>query len=66
MLKRRWPGPAAVAPDNLGPAALQKTFRAMAPHGRIVTLIGTPGDDAEGTAYSRNLTIHNLVMLTPM
>ena len=38
----------------------------MAPYGRIVTLMGTPGDDAEGSAYNKNLTLHNLMMLTPM
>jgi NADPH:quinone reductase-like Zn-dependent oxidoreductase len=38
----------------------------MAPYGRIVTLIGMPGDDDDLTAYNRNLTIHNLMMLTPM
>jgi NADPH2:quinone reductase len=38
----------------------------MAPYGRIVTLMGMPGDDADGTAYNRNLTLHNVMMLTPM
>jgi hypothetical protein len=38
----------------------------MAPYGRIVTLMGTPGDDAESTAYNQNLTLHNVMMLTPM
>jgi NADPH:quinone reductase-like Zn-dependent oxidoreductase len=28
--------------------------------------MGTPGDDAEETAYVKNLTIHNVMMLTPM
>ena len=55
-----------VALDNLGPEVLRKTFGAMAPYGRIVTLMGTPGDDAEETAYVKNLTIHNVMMLTPM
>jgi len=55
-----------VALDNVGADALQRTFRAMAPYGRVVTLMGTPGDDAEGTAYNKNLTLHNLMMLTPM
>ncbi len=55
-----------VALDNLGPEVLLKTFGAMAPYGRIVTLMGTPGDDAEETAYVKNLTIHNVMMLTPM
>jgi len=56
----------AVALDNVGAETLQRTFRAMAPYGRIVTLMGTPGDDAEGSAYNKNLTLHNLMMLTPM
>lgn len=55
-----------VALDNVGAEALQQTYRAMAPYGRIVTLMGTPGDDADLTAYNRNLTIHNEMMLTPM
>ena len=38
----------------------------MAPYGRIVTLIGTPADDSDVTAYNLNLTIHNVMMLTPM
>ena len=45
---------------------MQRTYRAMAAYGRIVTLMGTPGDDADLTAYNLNLTIHNLMMLTPM
>jgi NADPH2:quinone reductase len=56
----------AVALDNVGAETLQRTFRAMAPYGRIVTLMGTPGDDSEGSAYNKNLTLHNLMMLTPM
>ena len=56
----------AIALDNVGAETLQRTFRAMAPYGRIVTLMGTPGDDAEGSAYNKNLTLHNLMMLTPM
>lgn len=55
-----------VALDNLGPEAFQRTLMAMAPYGRLVTLMGTPADDAETTAYTRNLTIHNVMMLTPM
>jgi NADPH2:quinone reductase len=55
-----------VALDNVGPEAMQKTFTVMAPYGRVVTLMGTPGDDAEETAYVKNLTIHNVMMLTPM
>jgi NADPH:quinone reductase len=38
----------------------------MAPYGRVVTLMGTPGDTAEGAAYNGNLTIHNVMMLTPL
>jgi NADPH2:quinone reductase len=55
-----------VALDNIGPEGLQKTFGAMAAYGRVVTLMGTPGDDDEETAYVKNLTIHNVMMLTPM
>jgi NADPH:quinone reductase len=55
-----------VALDNVGAETLQKTFRAMAPYGRVATLMGTPGDDADTTAYNMNLTIHNVMMLTPM
>jgi NADPH:quinone reductase len=56
----------AIALDNIGAETLQRTFRAMAPYGRVVTLMGTPGDDADGSAYNKNLTLHNLMMLTPM
>jgi NADPH2:quinone reductase len=55
-----------VAFDNAGAEVMQKTFRAMAPYGRIVTLMGTPADDPDLTAYNLNLTIHNVMMLTPM
>ena len=55
-----------VALDNVGAEAMQKTFHAMAPYGRIVTLMGTPADDVDETAYVQNLTIHNVMMLTPM
>lgn len=55
-----------VALDNVGPEEMRRTFRAMAPYGRVVTLMGTPADDSEETAYVRNLTIHNVMMLTPM
>jgi NADPH:quinone reductase len=55
-----------VALDNVGAQTLQRTFRAMAPYGRIATLMGTPGDDADTTAYDMNLTLHNVMMLTPM
>jgi NADPH:quinone reductase len=55
-----------VALDNAGADVLQRTFKAMAPYGRVVTLMGTPGDDADLSAYNANLTIHNVMMLTPM
>ena len=55
-----------VALDNLGPEIFQKTIGAMAPYGRLVTLMGMPADDADETAYVNNLTIHNVMMLTPM
>jgi NADPH2:quinone reductase len=61
-----WSGGLAVALDNVGAETLQRTYRAMAPYGRIVTLMGIPGDDADGTAYNRNLTLHNVMMLTPI
>lgn len=57
---------AEVALDNIGAEGMQRTFRAMAPYGRVVTLMGTPADDADLTAYVMNLTIHNVMMLTPM
>ena len=52
--------------DNVGAEAMQRTFSVMAPYGRVVTLMGTPGDTADGAAYNGNLTIHNVMMLTPM
>lgn len=55
-----------VALDNVGADAMQRSLSAMAPYGRVVTLMGTPGDTADGTAYNGNLTIHNVMMLTPM
>jgi len=64
---RAWSGDGFdVALDNVGGEIMQRTFAAMAPYGRIATLMGTPGDDAETTAYNANLTIHNVMMLTPM
>lgn len=65
---RAWTGDRGldVALDNVGPEALQKTYKAMAPYGRIATLMGTAPDDAEETAYVNNLSIHNVMMLTPM
>lgn len=62
----RWSGGLHVALDNAGPEVMLKTYRAMAPYGRIATLMGTPADDAEMTAYNLNLTLHNIMMLTPM
>ena len=55
-----------VALDNVGPDIMLQTFKAMAPYGRVVTLMGTPGDTPETHAYNGNLTIHNVMMLTPM
>ena len=55
-----------VAFDNAGAEVFQQTLSAMAPYGRIVTLMGTPGDLADETAYNNNLSIHNVMMLTPM
>jgi len=55
-----------LALDNLGGEAMQRTFAAMAPYGRVVTLMGTPCDTADGAAYNGNLTIHNVMMLTPL
>jgi NADPH:quinone reductase len=55
-----------VALDNVGADIMLQTFKAMAPYGRVVTLMGTPGDTPETNAYNGNLTIHNVMMLTPM
>jgi NADPH2:quinone reductase len=55
-----------VAFDNVGQDIMRKTFKAMAPYGRVVTLTGMPGDTSESDAYNANLTIHNVMMLTPM
>lgn len=52
--------------DNVGPEVLQKTYEAMSPYGRIATLMGTPGDVEGEIAYNHNLSIHNVMMLTPM
>jgi NADPH2:quinone reductase len=38
----------------------------MAPYGRVATLMGTPSDTEATDAYNMNLTIHNVMMLTPM
>lgn len=61
-----WSGGVHVAFDNAGAEVMQATFRAMAPYGRVVTLMGTPADDADLTAYNMNLTLQNVMMLTPM
>jgi NADPH:quinone reductase len=68
QVARDWTGGrgADAALDNVGAETLQKTFRAMAPYGRVATLMGTPGDDGDTTAYNMNLTLHNVMMLTPM
>jgi len=65
---QEWTGGAGVnvALDNAGPDVFHQSIRAMAPYGRIVTLMGTPGDLEDETAYNNNLSIHNLMMLTPM
>ena len=52
--------------DNLGAEVFTRSIAALAPYGRLVTLMGMPGDDAGETAYINNLTIHNVMMLTPM
>ena len=61
-----WSGGLQVAFDNAGPEVMQKTYRAMAPYGRVVTLMGVAPDDADLNAYNLNLTLHNVMMLTPM
>lgn len=55
-----------VAFDNVGADVMRRTFEVMAPYGRVVTLTGTPGDTMQSDAYNANLTIHNVMMLTPM
>jgi NADPH2:quinone reductase len=61
-----WSGGLQVAFDNAGAEVMQKTYRAMAPYGRVVTLMGVAPDDADLNAYNYNLTLHNVMMLTPM
>jgi len=65
---RRWTGGRGldVALDNLGATVMQRTFRAMAPYGRVVTLMGTPADVEDLVAYNQNLSLLNVMMLTPM
>jgi NADPH2:quinone reductase len=55
-----------VALDNVGPETLRRTFEAMAVYGRVVTLMGLAADTDDTLAYNRNLTLHNVMMLTPM
>jgi NADPH2:quinone reductase len=62
----RWSGGLQVGFDNAGAEVMQKTYRAMAPYGRIVSLMGIAPDDADLNAYNLNLTLHNVMMLTPM
>lgn len=62
----RWSGGLQVAFDNAGAEVMQKTYRAMAPYGRVVTLMGVAADDADLNAYNLNLTLHNVMMLMPM
>jgi len=52
--------------DNLGAEVFTRSIATLTPYGRLVTLMGMPGDDADETAYVNNLTIHNVMMLTPM
>lgn len=63
---RGWSGGLDVALDNVGEEAMRATYAAMAPFGRVVTLMGVAPDDADMTAYNMNLTLHNVMMLTPM
>lgn len=56
----------AVVLDNAGEQVFRDSLRALAPYGRLVTLMGMPADLADGTAYNNNLTVHNVMMLTPM
>jgi NADPH:quinone reductase len=64
---RNWSkGGVNVALDNVSAEVMQRTFQVMTPYGRIITLMGIPGDDRELTAYNMNLTIHSVMMLTPM
>lgn len=63
---RTWSGGLDVALDNVGDEVMTRTYGAMAPYGRVVTLMGVAPDDAEMTAYNMNLDILNVMMLTPM
>lgn len=55
-----------VAMDNVGGEVLRRTYKAMALYGRVVTIMGTVADGSDGFAHNSNLTISNLMMLTPM
>ena len=63
---RVWSGGLDVALDNVGEEVMTRTYGAMAPYGRVVTLMGVAPDDADVTAYNMNLDILNVMMLTPM
>lgn len=54
-----------VAYDNVGGETQRRTYHAMRPYGRVVTLMGVE-PDLEGTAYNANLSILNEMMLLPM
>ncbi len=64
---REWTGGRGldVALDNVGGEVMRRTFAAMAIYGRVVTLMGTPADTEGEDAYNSNLTICNVMMLTP-
>ena len=62
----RWCGGVNIAFDNVGGSTLQRTFQAMAPYGQVTTLMGLTINDADFVAYNANLSIHNVMMLTPM
>lgn len=63
-----WSGGAGVSAvlDNIGGDGFLNSLKVLKPYGHIVTLMGTPGDLPDGTAYNGNVTIHNVMMLTPM
>jgi NADPH2:quinone reductase len=52
--------------DNIGGDGFLESLRVLQSYGHIVTLMGMPGDLPDGTAYNGNLTIHNVMMLTPI
>lgn len=64
----RWSGGFGVRAvlDNIGGEGFLQSLKTIAPYGHIVTLMGAPGDPEDGTAYNANLTVHNVMMLTPM